>query len=323
MVRFLVREVFSPELREKLQLDAEYPEDADAEFRRLGVSVSYAKNIWAAHWQLPAVGQLQTTFHRYSPETREHWEPEVRAMGLDPDRVETTQEDMQDLLKFADVGTYYRQRIMSTLYSDLGQIQLRWLVRFRFSNFAETTYRLRRRGLPEPLARTVAQVFFCVQSIEDWKNAVKTGIMAWEDVLGEMQQWEIESDNVKRIVQLKVAPDTLSPVEDERKIAKSTILDAYDLGLDDLETTKQRLRNLGYSADQSSFILDVHAEERKVRQAREAEQSGLTKQEIKRALRSGKISAADAQEQLEARGVSSEAAAIIVSTERRDQNART
>ena len=322
LVRFLVREVFTPALREKLELDSEYPPEADQEFRKLGVSVSYARNIWASHWQLPAVGQLETTYHRYGPETREHWEPEVRAMGLDPDKVETTQTDMQDLLKFADVGTYYRQKIMSTLYSDLGQIQLRWLVRFRFSDFAQTTYRLQRRGLPKPLARTVAQVFFCVQSVTDWKDAIKAGIMDWQDVLSEMAAWEIESESVKRIVQLKVAPDTLSPVEDERKIAKSTILDAFDLGLDDEAATKARLQDLGYSTDQSSFILDVHVQERKVRAAREAEASGLTKQEIKRALRAGKMSATKAIAALQERGVAKDAAEVIVATERRDDLAR-
>lgn len=315
LVRFLVREVFTPELREKLQLDAEYPPEATAQFRRLGVAESYARNIWAAHWELPSIGQLETAYHRYAPESRSMWASEVEAMGLNPDKVETTKQDIADLLKFSDVGTYYRDRIMATLYSDLGQIQLRWLVRFRFSDFTETTYRLQRRGLPEPLARTVAQVFFCVQSISDWKDGIKAGILTWEDVLTELDQWEIDQNNVRRIVQLKVAPDTLAPVEDERKIAKSTVLDAYDLGIDDAARTKTRLQDLGYSADQASFILDVHVQEKKIRAAKETEASGLTKQEVKRALRAGKMSANKAIQALQDRGVSLEAARIIVETE--------
>ena len=127
---------------------------------------------------------------------------------------------------------------------------------------------------------------------------------------------------MKRIVQLKVAPDTLSPVEDERKIAKSTILDAFDLGLDDEAATKARLQDLGYSADQSSFIVDVHVQERKVRAAKKAEASGLTKQEIKRALRAGKMSATKAIAALQERGVAKDAAEVIVATERRDDLAR-
>lgn len=321
LVRFLVREVFSPELRERLELDRDYPPEADAEFRRLGVAPSYARNIWAAHWQLPAVGQLRTAFLRYSPETREHWEDEVRSMGLTPDSVETNQADMLDLLKFSDVGTYYRERILSTLYSDLGQIQLRWLVRFRFLNFEQTTYRLMRQGLPKPLARTVAQVFFCVQSSTDWKNAVKAGVMDWQDILAEMAQWEIQSEQVVRIVQLKVAPDTLSMVEPERNVAKATVLDAYDLGIDDEERTKARLVDLGYSRDQAAFILDVHDQERRVKELRETERAGLTKTEIKRALRAGTISPAYAIQELERRGVDPEAARIIADTERPEPDA--
>lgn len=315
LVRFLVREVFTPELREKLQLDAEYPETADQEFRRLGISVEYARNIWAAHWQLPAIGQLQTSFHRYSPDTRQFWEDEVNSMGLTPENVETTRQDMADLLKFSDVGIYYRDKILANLYSDLGQIQLRWLVRFRFLDFAETTYRLQRRGLPAPLARTVAQVFFCVQSITDWKDGIKTGITTWDEVLTEMAGWEIDNENVRRIVQLKVAPDTLAAVEPERDLTKKTVLDAFDLSMANEADTKKRLVDLGYSADQASFILATHIESEKMKQAKEAIRGGLTKAEVKKAYRKGVIDKGAALQALVARGMERAAALIVLDSE--------
>ena len=74
---------------------------------------------------------------------------------------------------------------------------------------------------------------------------------------------------------------------------------------------------MGYSQDQASFITDVHMQERKLKAAKEAARSGLTKQEVKRALRAGKIGAQKAIEQLTERGVSEEAARIIVETEGR------
>ena len=160
-------------MRESLELDNEYPVAATAEFAKIGISEDYAKNIWAAHWELPSVQNMTVALHRYSPQNRDRWEQEVKDMGLDPAQVETSTEDISQLLKFADVGTRYRQRVLSTLYSDAGQIQLRWLIRFRFLDYEEAVYRHQRQGLPRPIAEKIAKVVYCVQSITDWRTASK------------------------------------------------------------------------------------------------------------------------------------------------------
>lgn len=56
-IRFAVRDVFQPDKRAALQLDAEYPVDLTPRARQLGLTEEDAKNYWAAHWDLPSYTQ--------------------------------------------------------------------------------------------------------------------------------------------------------------------------------------------------------------------------------------------------------------------------
>jgi hypothetical protein len=54
LVRFGVREVYDPEQRAFLDLDADYPEAMTADAEKLGLSERDARRYWAAHWNLPS-----------------------------------------------------------------------------------------------------------------------------------------------------------------------------------------------------------------------------------------------------------------------------
>lgn len=64
LVLMAVREVFDPQQRSALQLDAEYPGALTAEGGLLGYSEATMRNIWAAHWQLPSYTQGVEMFFR-------------------------------------------------------------------------------------------------------------------------------------------------------------------------------------------------------------------------------------------------------------------
>ena len=315
LVRFLVREVLTPDLRESLELDAEYPEAANAEFAKIGISEEYARNIWAAHWELPSVQNMTVALHRYSPGNRDRWEQEVKDMGLDPAQVETSTEDISQLLKFADVGTRYRQRVLSTLYSDAGQIQLRWLIRFRFLDYEEAVYRHQRQGLPRPIAEKIAKVVYCVQSITDWRTAIKAGSSTWDDVKADMAEWQITEPTIVKVVKLKVAPDALDEIADERSAAKQAVLTALELGDQSRAQAKEALKGLGYDDEQASFIIETHELTVRQEQEKEARKRGLTKGEIKKGYRTGALSAEQAVQQLVDRGMSQEAAQTVIDIE--------
>lgn len=57
LVRFAVREVFSPSQRDALDLDAEFPQAFADRAAQLGLTEEDARNYWAAHWELPSYTQ--------------------------------------------------------------------------------------------------------------------------------------------------------------------------------------------------------------------------------------------------------------------------
>jgi hypothetical protein len=64
LIRMAVREVFTPELRASLDLDADYPPVLTAEAAKLGLSDRDARRYWAAHWDLPSYTQATQMLFR-------------------------------------------------------------------------------------------------------------------------------------------------------------------------------------------------------------------------------------------------------------------
>jgi hypothetical protein len=64
LVRMAVREVFDPEQRAALDLDADYPAALTPEAAKLGLSETDARRYWAAHWNLPSYDQAAQMLFR-------------------------------------------------------------------------------------------------------------------------------------------------------------------------------------------------------------------------------------------------------------------
>lgn len=323
LVVFLVREIFNEELRTKFEVDSEFPNAALGEFAKIGIREQLARRIWAAHWELPPTNQVQEMFYRYRPKDKEFWESEVNALDLQPDRVETTKETFQQLLKAADVMPFWRDRVTAILFQNLGQIQLRWAIRFRFFGFKEAVYQHERQGLPPTLAKRVTQIVFVIQSIADWRQGIKQGVFTFDDVVLELSEWEITDSRIVNIVKRKVAPEVAEGVEDERKLTKKLILDAFDLNQTNRTETIDGLQNIGYSEDQAKFIFEVHEAEKQVSAAKKGKVTttttrvkGLTKSDIKKAFREGVFTEEEAIQELVDIGTDREAAMIIIELER-------
>ena len=218
-------------------------------------------------------------------------------------------------MKFKDVGTKYREQVLSTLFNDVGQIQLRWLIRFRFLDFAQAVYRHERQGLPRVIAEQITKVVFVVQSITDWKTGISKGAITFDDVLKELAEWNITEENIIRIVKLKVADDIADGVKDERNLSKSLIFDAFDLGQISRLQVIEELQGLNFSEEQAKFMFEVHEAERQIKLEKAALKSGLTTTEAKKAFRKGKITFDEAVDRLVENGKTKEAATIIIQIE--------
>ena len=103
LISMAVREVFSPAIRDRFQLDEDFPSEFAAFAHQQGISEEWAKNYWAAHWVLPSINQGFEMLHR---------------------RV-ITAEDLDLLMRTQDVMPFWRENLKQIAFSPLTRVDVR------------------------------------------------------------------------------------------------------------------------------------------------------------------------------------------------------
>lgn len=103
LVRFAVREVYTPAIVEKFGQMEDLPATFVKEAAKAGLQEDQAKNYWASHWNLPSAGQGFEMFQR--------------------DII--SKEDLQMLLKSLDVMPFWRESLIQMSYNTLTRVDVR------------------------------------------------------------------------------------------------------------------------------------------------------------------------------------------------------
>ena len=103
LVRFAVREVYTPEARSRFGLDQDFPQRFADEAAKQGLEQEDAGSYWAAHWNLPSPEQGFAMLHR----------------GI------IGQADLELLLKTLDVMPFWRDKLIQLNHIIPGRIDLR------------------------------------------------------------------------------------------------------------------------------------------------------------------------------------------------------
>jgi hypothetical protein len=103
LTRMAVREVFDPGQRSALTLDADYPGVLTDHARAIGLEEEWARNLWAAHWDLPSPTQGYEMLHR----------------GI------ISEGQLQDLLRALDFAPVWRGRLQEISYNPLTRVDIR------------------------------------------------------------------------------------------------------------------------------------------------------------------------------------------------------
>lgn len=108
LIRFAVREVFTPEIAEKFGQFQNYPGE---QWERMGAVLGYNPQVlkwyWAAHWDLPSPTQGFEMFHR-------------GIINID---------ELRLLLRALDVMPYWRDRLIKLAYRPLTRVDVRRMYR--------------------------------------------------------------------------------------------------------------------------------------------------------------------------------------------------
>ena len=110
MIRWAVREVFTPAIVTELGLGDEFPTEFLTQAAKIGMDEEIANNEWRAHWVLPSIGQGFEMLHR-------------RAKKRDGSPFVLT--DMERLLRVQDVMPFFRDLITQIAYRPYTRVDVR------------------------------------------------------------------------------------------------------------------------------------------------------------------------------------------------------
>lgn len=103
LILWAVREVYSPDLRSKYGLDADFPPEFSQEAKKIGINEDMAKNYWAAHWELPGIRDAFEMFHRG----------------------QIQEDNLMEILRAKDIMPYFREPLKNIAYNPLTRVDVR------------------------------------------------------------------------------------------------------------------------------------------------------------------------------------------------------
>ncbi|MBA7550687.1 hypothetical protein ES705_43210 [subsurface metagenome] len=103
LIRFAVREVYTPDLIAKFGAMEDLPAKYLTEAAKAGLSEEHAKNYWAAHWELPSVRMGYQMLHR---------------------RI-INDEELKLLMRALDIMPFWREPLVKLSYNPLTRVDVR------------------------------------------------------------------------------------------------------------------------------------------------------------------------------------------------------
>jgi len=290
LIRMAVREVFNPQLRQQLTLDAEYPDALTPWARQLGYSEEWAGNFWAAHWDLPSPSQGYEMLHR----------------GL------IDEGELAGLLKALDYAPVWRDKLQAISYSPITRVDLRRLYKGGVITEDDVFRGYKALGYNDERARWLTDWTKEYYSPEDrsqlddfadlaastYRTAYRRGTIGREDALDRI----VEAGYTEAVAEFLLAIDdaeiALNPTTEAgvpvRDLTRPIIVAAYREKVWSRERAQQELEVLGYLPWASDLFLQLEdlAEQSDLRGLEEAVvKEEYTKRTIDRVQASSRLDA--------------------------------
>jgi hypothetical protein len=287
MVRFAVREAFTPQAAEAMGYYEDIPPEFIIEAQKAGLSEHYARMYWAAHWQLPSVEQVFEMMHRgvempisvddylkiadYAPKWRDPLKAisynvitrvdirRMRKLGVvGPEKVEQvyrhlgyTPEDAKLLAEYVERSTVEEER-------ETTKQEILSAYRVGMINDILATKMLKELGYSDE------QAYFLI-SLADYQrhsdeinatiSAVRKAYMAGEytysQAVAELSRIGVRYDEIQNLIR---AWD-ISKLAEKEYPTKNDIIRWFRYGIMSFEEAYQRLARMGYEPRDIQLLL--------------------------------------------------------------------
>ena len=251
LTRMAVREVFSPDQRAALTLDADYPAPLTAHAESIGLAEEWARNYWAAHWDLPSPSQGYEMLHR----------------GIISDA------QLLELLRALDYAPVWRNRLRDISYNPLTRVDIRRMYHAGVLSEADVTQAYKFIGYNDENARrltTFTKLNYApgdkVKAITDReltatqiRTAYRRRVITREDAADRLITIGYDAEEAEFQLALDDSTLAANPLTEAgapvRELTVATVRQAYREGLYEYDQATAELEALGYLAAEADVML--------------------------------------------------------------------
>jgi hypothetical protein len=293
LVRFGVREAFTPEIAERFGQYEDYPAGMTGPMALQGFSEDWSRAYWAAHWDLPSATMGFEMLHR-------------GVIG---------EADLMLLLRALDVMPYWRDKLIQISYNPITRVDLRRLYKLKiiteaqvFQGYKDLGYNDERAGWLTEFTKQYANPDDASQlddmadlAASTFRTAYRRGVISRDDALDRIVDAGYTEDVADFFLTLDDAQMALNPTTDAgvpiRDLTVPVIRDAYSEKLWTRERAQAELEALGYLPWEADLLLQLED------LAQQRELTGLHETVIKELYLANSIDRPEASRQLDALGV--------------------
>lgn len=155
LIRFAVREVYTPDILSKFGAMEDLPSQYLQEATKAGLTEEHAKNYWAAHWELPSAQMGFQMLHRRI---------------IDEDTLKL-------LLRSLDVMPYWRDALVKLSYNPLTRVDVRRMYKLGVLNEDEVTDSYLDRGYSPDNAQRMTE-FTVAYEADELTGITRASVMS-------------------------------------------------------------------------------------------------------------------------------------------------
>lgn len=232
LIRFAVREVYTPAAIEKFGMREDMPDEFIEAAGKGSVPPEQAENYWMAHWELPSIRQVFEMFQRDI---------------IDEDTLNMS-------LKALDVMPYWRDRLTGIAYNTLTRVDIRRMHAMGVLTDEETEDSYRHQGYSPENAELM------LRFTQEYNSERNTGMTRAsvissfkEGMITEAQLSDYLADlgYAENVVQYWLTVAEYEKTQDEIAELRSDLFEQYRLGLIDMSDLRIQL---GYHDIPASYI---------------------------------------------------------------------
>jgi hypothetical protein len=250
LIRMAVREAWNEEIVQRFQYDAGFPPEFAEWMGKQGYSPEWSKRYWRAHWELPGLAAGYEMLHRLRPGETDN---------------PFTEQDIESLLKTADIPEFFRKRLIEVSYSPYTRVDVRRMYGAGVLTAEQVYKSYRDLGYNDERAKNLTAFTTTVEHAEEkglTKDAAtsgyKRGIISHADAASMLADLGYNADDAEFWLSL-VDYDLAADLTDQKLAAIRT---EYVAGLLDETTINDKLGPLNLPAERQTGLLSLWTAQR-------------------------------------------------------------